>query len=128
VKALFDSNILIDYLNGFPQAKKEIERYSNKLISTITWMEVLVGVSKDDELVVRRFLSQFQQISVTPEVSEKAVDIRRESLRKSGIRLPDAIIQASAETENALLITRNTKDFSEDNPAVRIPYKIIESH
>jgi predicted nucleic acid-binding protein len=124
VKALFDSNILIDYLNGFPQAKKEIERYSNKLISTITWMEVLVGVSKDDELVVRRFLSQFQQISVTPEVSEKAVDIRRESLRKSGIRLPDAIIQASAETENALLITRNTKDFSEDNPAVRIPYKL----
>ncbi len=124
MKALFDSNILIDYLNGFPQAKKEIERYSNKLISTITWMEVLVGVSKDDELVVRRFLSQFQQISVTPEVSEKAVDIRRESLRKSGIRLPDAIIQASAETENALLITRNTKDFSEDNPAVRIPYKL----
>ncbi len=124
MKALFDSNILIDYLNGFVQAKQEIERYSVKLISTITWMEVMVGTSKQDELKVRRFLSQFEQVSVTPDVSERSVEIRRESLLKSKIRLPDAIIQASAEVENALLITRNTKDFLEDDPAVRVPYTL----
>ena len=43
VKALFDTNILIDYLNGFEQAKAELARYSDKAISLITWMEVIVG-------------------------------------------------------------------------------------
>ena len=124
MKALFDSNILIDYLNGFVQAKQEIERYSAKLISTITWMEVMVGTSKQDEPKVRCFLSQFTQVSVTPEVSECSVKIRRRSLQKSKLRLPDAIIQASAEVENALLITRNTKYFSEDDPAIRVPYTL----
>ncbi len=38
VKALFDTNILIDYLNGISAAKKELARYEYRAISTITWM------------------------------------------------------------------------------------------
>jgi predicted nucleic acid-binding protein len=43
MKAVFDTNILVDYLNGFPQAAEELNRYSQRLISQITWMEVLQG-------------------------------------------------------------------------------------
>ena len=43
VKALFDTCILIDYLNGIQSAKDEIELFKDKAISTITWMEVMVG-------------------------------------------------------------------------------------
>ncbi len=32
VSALFDTNILIDYLNGVEQAKAELDRYSDKAL------------------------------------------------------------------------------------------------
>ena len=40
VKALFDTNILIDYLRGIPAAREELGRYRPKAISLVTWMEV----------------------------------------------------------------------------------------
>ena len=127
MKAVFDANILIDYLNGIEQAKDEINRYSHILISSITWMEVLVGATKDNEAITRAFLSRFEQIPVSfeqipvsSEIAEKAVMVRKESK----IRLPDAIIKATADCENALLISRNTKDFLEDDPSVRVPYRL----
>jgi predicted nucleic acid-binding protein len=40
---LFDSNILLDYLNGDEQAKHEFDRINVLAISQITWMEVMVG-------------------------------------------------------------------------------------
>ena len=118
MKALFDTNILIDYLNGIEAAKQEIERFPNAAISTITWIEVMVGTTPDEEPATRQFLSRFRLIPVSPDVSERAVKIRQETR----IRLPDAVIRASAEAEEALLISRNTKDFPEDEPWVRVPY------
>lgn len=44
MKAVFDTNILIDYLIGNLLAKKEIEQYQSPQISIITKMEILVGV------------------------------------------------------------------------------------
>lgn len=120
MKGLFDTNILIDYLNGIKAAKQEIDRYPSILISTISWMEILVGTTKTEEPSVRNFLSRFQHVALSPPVAERAVEIRR----NTGIRLPDAIIQASAQVENALLISRNTRDFSEDDPSVRVPYRL----
>lgn len=35
-KALFDTNILIDYLNSIDAAKNELSRYASRAISTIT--------------------------------------------------------------------------------------------
>ena len=41
--AVFDTNIIIDALNGVAAADAEYSRYERVLISRITWMEVLVG-------------------------------------------------------------------------------------
>ena len=120
MKALLDTNILIDYLNGVVAARDELDRYEAHLISTITWMEVMVGVAGDDEANIRSFLSRFTQIDIDAEIAEIADAIRREQK----IRLPDAIIWASAKRENALLVTRNTKDFPADFPGVRVPYQL----
>jgi predicted nucleic acid-binding protein len=38
------------------------------------------------------------------------------------VRLPDAIIWATALHESALLVTRDTKDFPSAEPGIRIPY------
>ncbi len=53
VKALFDTNILIDYLGGVESARAELGRYDYRAISMISWMEVLVGTSASDEAPIR---------------------------------------------------------------------------
>ena len=41
--AVFDTNIVIDALNGVDEADVEYGRYERVLISRVTWMEVLIG-------------------------------------------------------------------------------------
>ena len=120
MKALFDTNILIDYLIGHDQAKQEIEQYEKPQISIITKMEILVGATEENEEVVREFLESFCVISLNEEISDIAIEIRR----KNKIKLPDAIIWASAKFANSLLITRNTKDFPMHSSDIKIPYNI----
>jgi predicted nucleic acid-binding protein len=120
VKALFDTNILIDYLNGIENAREELLLHAEPMISTVSWMEVMVGVTGEQEAKVRQFLDGFRQVPIDLGVAERAVALRREHR----VRLPDAIIWASAECENALLVTRNRKDFPPEDPGVRIPYEL----
>ena len=120
MKALLDTNILIDYLNGIEAAREEIDRYDTPMISPITWMEVMVGTSNAERDIIRSFLSRFHQVDIDAAVAEIAVGVRQ----AHKIRLPDAIIWASAKKESALLVSRNTKDFPVDAPGIRIPYTL----
>ncbi|RMF44015.1 MAG: type II toxin-antitoxin system VapC family toxin, partial [Deltaproteobacteria bacterium] len=78
MKALLDTNILIDYLKGFEQARKEMNRHERLLISLISWMEVMAGATPEEEPLVRSFLSGFEPVPVSPEIAERAVAIRRD--------------------------------------------------
>jgi predicted nucleic acid-binding protein len=119
MKALFDTNILIDYLNGVEASETELNRYRERLISVVTWMELLIGGRDDEETsVIELFLRDFRVIEISRSIAREAVDIRR----AHRIRLPDAIVWASARSESALLVTRNTKDLSRDEPGIRVPY------
>jgi predicted nucleic acid-binding protein len=120
VKAVFDTNILIDYLNGFTEAKAELSRYDERLVRVITWMEVVVGTNVESEAVVGRFLNNFRVVGVVGEVILLGVTLRREQR----LKLPDAIVYATSQAENCLFITRNTKDFSPALPNVRVPYEL----
>jgi predicted nucleic acid-binding protein len=120
VKALFDTNILIDYLNAIPEARTELQRYTEKAVSIITWMEVMVGADRDLEAATRSFLTGFDAIAVDDQVAELAVSLRR----SHRIKLPDAVIWATAQTRGMLLVTRNTKDFPCDDPGIRAPYEL----
>ncbi len=120
MKALFDTNILIDFLNGISEAKKEIESYRHRSISRISWMEVMVGAENEkDQKSAREFLEAFKMIEIDQEIAEEGVRIRQ----KEKIRLPDALIAATAQVHHCLLVTRNSKDFDPRKPWVRIPYK-----
>lgn len=120
MRAVFDTNILIDYLNGVPQAALELARFEQAAISPITWMEVMAGATTEAERVAQRqFLAGFERIELSEVVMEQAAALRREQR----LRLPDAIILASALSQNLLLVTRNTKDFDPQKwVAVRVPY------
>jgi predicted nucleic acid-binding protein len=120
VPVLFDTVILIDYLNSIPQAKTAMDRYSDRAISVITWMEVMAGSTTEDEVRLRSFLQNFRLIALESDIAERGFQVRRD--RK--IKLPDAIIQASAELFGRTILTRNTRDFPESMVGVIIPYRI----
>jgi hypothetical protein len=116
--AVFDTNIVIDALNGVEAADAEYSRYERVLISRITWMEVLVGAGEDDA-EVRDFLeTHFEIAPLDLAVAEKAVKIRR----AHRIRLPDAVIWATAQVNDAVLVTR--KDFDPSWTGIRAPYSL----
>jgi len=118
VKPLFDTNVLIDYLLNVEEARTELGRYPQAAISIISWMEVLAGARPDHEQVTRRFLNRFDRIELDGPIAERAVAVRRERR----IKLPDAIIWATAHCGSLMLVTRNSKDFPAGEPWVRIPY------
>ncbi len=120
-RVVFDTNILIDFLNGHTPAKAEIAKYYDKVISRVTWMEVLVGIKVLDEPIVRTFLSTFRVAELTSAIAEEAVRIRRTNTK---IKLPDAIIYATAKSEACNLLTRNTRDFDPAAPDIVAPYTI----
>ncbi|RKU04346.1 VapC toxin family PIN domain ribonuclease [Burkholderia sp. Nafp2/4-1b] len=120
VNALFDTNILIDYLGGVEAARTELARYDYRAISIVTWMEILVGATDRDDAAIRTWLSSFDIIPLDGTVANRAVTIRKERR----IRLPDAIVWASAQVNSLLLVSRNTKDFPVTEPGVRAPYRI----
>ena len=121
MRALIDSDVLIDYLQGLRPAKAELARYARREISIVSCMEVMAGVeSPEEERACREFLGSFSVHAVTPEVAEEAVRLRA----RFRIRLPDAIVWATARTEGCLLVTRNSRDFPPSEPGVRIPYEV----
>lgn len=120
MKAVFDTNILVDYLNADKRAKTELDLYDRKLISLITHIEILVGArDKDDEAQLRNFLLNFELCPVSPEIADFCVKLRQ----KHKLRVPDALIWATALHHECQLVTRNTRDFSMSHPSLRIPYK-----
>lgn len=121
MRALFDTNIIIDYLRGILKAKTELSKYDSKAISIITKIEILSGITNQEvEIQVKRFLDTFEIYPVTEEISEIAVDLRR----KKVLKIPDAIIWATAKANNLLLVTRDSKDFPANLPEIRVPYKL----
>ena len=117
---LFDTNILIDYLRGVPQARAECDRHADRAVSIVSWMEVMAGSTAANEADARSFLLNFSTLPLGAEVAERAFLLRR----NNRIKLPDAIVQATAEAVGRLLVTRNTRDFPAGTPGVRIPYAL----
>jgi len=103
LRSVFDTNILIDYLWGRKQAVEIIKNAEKPIISIVTFIEVMAGVKKDKEKSVRKFLESFESVDVTSEIAEIAIKIRRQTR----LKLPDAIIWATAKTREVILITRD---------------------
>lgn len=120
VIALFDTNILIDYLNGENLAKTQIEKYDQISISIITYIEIMAGVDRENKTIVEAFLNSFNVLNFDTTMAGEIANIRN----TMKIKLPDAIILATARCNNAILITRDTKNFSKNDTNIIIPYKL----
>ena len=112
---LFDSNILIYHINGQLDSGMELLLSrcfeSPAYISTVTAMEVLSWPGHSDESIemTTAFLEVFDEITIDAEIKNAAIKIRR----NYRLKLPDAIIAATALHLGVPLITRNTRDFKD---------------
>ena len=97
-KYLLDTNTIIYALNR--GLKLQNGKY---FVSVITEIELLSysNLTKSDEEILKRLLSQFESIELTRSVKEKTIQIRRDSK----LKLPDSIIVASALDKDAILVT-----------------------
>ncbi|WP_282784400.1 type II toxin-antitoxin system VapC family toxin [Phaeodactylibacter xiamenensis] len=111
---LLDTNTVIYFLNGsFPEPAMDfLEKMLNEkgsIISIVTKIELLgwQTPNKVHMAVVESLVRKSTIVPLTDLIAEKAILIRR--VRK--IKLPDAVIAASAILGDYTLISRNDKDF-----------------
>ena len=120
VTLLLDSNVLIDVLQGRRAALAWLEAQERAAISVISWIEVLVGCEPDQIETVRSWLDGFARIELDQHVAAMAVVCRQQL----GLKVPDAIILATARRHGLILATRNSKDFPMTLGDVMHPYGI----
>ena len=124
-KFLIDTNVIIEYISGIlPKGSAEVayDAIENDFnISVINRIEILGHPAANDEL--SDFLGLAHQYELTPAVTEKTIELRK----TYKIKLPDAIIAATALLNSLTLITRDTNDFRKINGLkVIAPYKHAE--
>jgi len=123
---LMDTNILIYYFaDAIPDKElnmvEEIFKTSFN-ISIITKIEFLGWEKHTEEGFeeARNFVDFAEVIPLTNEVANLTIDIRR----KCKIKLPDAVIAATALHNNLILVTRNGDDFKDvDGLMIYNPFK-----
>lgn len=122
MNVLLDSVVVIDYLNGFGEARTYVDTNQEEAaLSAITVAEVLVGTEEEGVPATLRFLDAFPLLGINRATAIEAARLRR----RYGWRLPDAFQAALARRHDLQLATRNTRDFDpEAHGFVIVPYRL----
>ncbi len=126
MRNLIDTNVWIDALSGrlSSAAFLKISVQADWAgYSAITRLELfgLPGLKHEEETKISEILKPFVEIAVDSQIIDRAILIRK----TKRIKVPDAIIAATALERSCSLITRNTEDFKGiSDPVVIDPYKL----
>lgn len=114
-KLLIDTDILIDIANNDTTAKQRLSQESQTYqlsISSITEMELIVGCRNKTELQnLEQFLNQFSRLALTENTSNIAIQLIQTYNLSHNLLIPDALIAATAISENIPLLNKNQKDY-----------------
>ncbi len=104
---LYDTNVIIYHLkNDFLVKKYFEEKFLNTnriFISSISRIELLSfpELSKEENKKINQLLNEFDIISLNDEIEDSSIKLKK----KYKIKIPDAIILATAHYLNATLLT-----------------------
>lgn len=99
---LIDTDVFIDHLRGTVELKPGRNRLH---YSVITRAELFAWNSATD--LVSQLLAPFREVTVDRSVAERAGRV----VREFALRMPDALIAATALENRLTLMTRNRKNF-----------------
>ena len=117
VRYLLDSSFLIDYLRGNQAAisrfREMFENGDQILVNAIAVCEVATGSRPGEEGDLMAMLEPLEFVQPGPETALQA-GRWRDVARRAGstLSLPDALIAAAADAMDAIVVTRNLRDFA----------------
>ena len=108
-----DTDVLVDFLRGNSKALALIRTCSDRMIlSAIVVAELYAGVKgAEEQAALDAFVSLFRVIPVTCAVAQSGGLLKRDYGKSHGVGLADAIVAATAQAENARLLTLNTRHY-----------------
>lgn len=112
---LVDTDILVDASRGEAAAIEYLameEARGAVSISAVTRMELFIGCRDKVELrATERFLNRFATLPLNEAISRLAVKLVSDYHLSHNMRIPDALIAATALTAGLPLATKNQKHF-----------------
>ena len=112
MRYLLDTNVIIEAVGGCPPAVAALkEAVQSEWVgySAITRLELFgyPDLKPEEERALQTVIGELAEVAVTASIVDRAI-----RLRKIGrIKVPDAIIAATAQEMQAVLVTRNEEDF-----------------
>jgi predicted nucleic acid-binding protein len=121
-RLLLDTDVLIDYLRGEPEAIYFLEHLEDPLLlSAISVAELFTWARPGKEMpALQDFLAAFDIIPIDQEVARQGGLFRGTYGPSHGSGLADALIAATAQIQGATLVTLNRRHFP--MVKVRVPY------
>ena len=112
---LLDTTVLIDHSLGLFGATALIERLLSETGDLFTCdavvAEALSKGSDDERAAIENVISVLEYVSTTPDAARWAAAARRLRARYPSHRLADALVAGVAWSLDAIIVTRNPKDF-----------------
>ena len=123
-RLLLDTDVLIDFLRGQPQAVQLLEDTDCEFhVSAVSVAELYVGVRDGREReVLDQLMGLLRTIEISTEIARQAGLWRREYGKSHGTGILDALIAACADALQIPLATLNVKHFPM-LPRVSAPYR-----
>ena len=111
---LFDTDILIWVLRGDPKAAALVDGCEDRSISVITLMELLQGARDErDARLIKEFFRDFgfKTVPLTENIGHRAVIYMEQYALRSGLRVADSLIAATAVENGQPLLTGDSRHF-----------------
>jgi len=119
-KAVLDSNVIIFASKEMIDVDKMLSRYDDFYASVITYAEVYAFNFQNpfEKDITDEIFANLEIIELNREIADQAIIYRKNKFKK--IKLPDAIILATAKYINADLLTDDWDDFQNIDSSVNV--------
>jgi tRNA(fMet)-specific endonuclease VapC len=109
---LCDTNIFIGYFHGEENIIKELDflTFDRLAISVISVAEIYYGMRKKEAVITRELVRKFNILHLDKEISKLFIQLVL-GYKDMKIGVPDALIAATAISNQVELFTLNKKDF-----------------